>query len=179
LSKQKASAPTKPSLSGVAKYLETQEQKAKKKPAISSVSKYITNQSLLSKNSPAVSGVAKYVKKQSLTVKTKAATSVPVAGEETGVAKYLKQLPTTDVAAEEQSSLVEKTIEGEFIPASEAAEQTGQVKDIEETLKKPSAKKTKKTGVSKYLDEQNAARKKPKTAKQTGVEKYLMDLAAS
>lgn len=179
LKRQRVYTVTKPKASSVARYL---EMKAKDEPKISGVSKYMINKALTSKSSPVVSGVARYVIKQASTGELKllpASVSVPqLLNEETGVSKYLKELlPIIDIEVQ-LNPIVEKSIEGEFIPASEIAEELDTVKMAEPKSKKSSAKKARATGVSKYLDEQAAVEKIQKTSKRTGVERYLSGTAS-
>ncbi len=180
LKRQRAYTAAKPKASSVARYL---EMKTKDEPKISGVSKYMINKALASKSSPVVSGVARYVIKQaSITGELKllpASVSMPqLLNEETGVSKYLKELlPINDIEVQ-LNPIVEKSIEGEFIPASEIVEEMDTVKMAEPKSRKSSAKKARATGVSKYLDEQAAVEKVQKASKRTGVERYLSGTAS-
>lgn len=172
----------KPNVSSVSKYLEVQEQRAKEGPVISGVSKYITKKSLLSKGSPEKSGVAKYLLSHARAVsdKTEAKPSAvdELVSTETGVSRYITDLLSSG-NVDPLSSIVEKCLEGEFIPASETSDLAVEVKDIVQPVKKNPAKKAKSTGVSKYLDERAANEKTKKASKRTGVEKYLIDIESS
>lgn len=169
----------KPRQSGVARYLVKSRVYAPK-PVVSSVAKYLETQALSAKTKPAYSGVAKYLIKRRLVVPTK---PVQVSGVEkylaqqvkavdvavkrgdvlTGVAKYLnKEVAAVEALASQSELPAEICLEGEFIPASEAA------LAADETAKTAQA-----TRVSKYIDAhrdsvKNAAAKKP-----TRVDKYL------
>lgn len=173
--------------SKVAKYLEAQEQKAEAMPVMTGVSKYLTTRSLLSEKGLKQSGVAKYLVNQAqidqTLIETKASTSSvqDQAAAETRVSKYINEILAEIPVLETVSTIVEKCLEGEFIPASEAGEEVVAIKDIKSPTKtKVSAKKSRKaTGVSKYLDEQVAIEEKKKLEKRTGVEKYLSEMASS
>jgi len=169
-------------VTGVDKYLATKIVEASKKPVSSSVEKYLVNQAIAAKAESPVSGVEKYLQKQA--IESKAAPAVSRVAryvsnktiadkykpEVSGVAKYIAGVRAAMDAA---ASVVEKCLEGEFIPAGSNAGETSVDRYLEE--KGISAEESKLSGVAQYLDSREEVVKEEHVT--TRVETYLEEKA--
>ncbi|MCK5189889.1 MAG: PAS domain-containing protein [Methylococcales bacterium] len=173
----------KPAVTGVAKYLASKIVEASKKPAASGVEKYLANQSMAAKSVPVLSGVEKYLKKQAIVEK-----SAPVLS---GVAQYMSKKAAADMhkpavsgvakyiasvrsAVDAAATIVEKCLEGEFIPAGQESGESSVDRYLEE--KENLDKESRPTGVDKYLNDRVVLVKEVHVP--TRVEMYLDDQAA-
>lgn len=154
VAKKRVEESSKPVKSSVEKYLTSSNKQNKPEQGLSGVAKYIKNKELIEKSLPKTSGVSRYLRTKSVEDLKSPRLS--------GVAKYLTKVRATiNVAA----ATIEKSLEGEFIPAGQSRVD----KYLEE--KKSTESLTRKTRVEKYLDQQVPVVKE--THVPTRVEMYI------
>lgn len=199
---------------GVSRYLAKQIILDSQKPKLSKVEKYLQEQSLSINKKPSLTGVAKYLFKQPAASKANVVkevvapsrVSLYIASQEenekikpklSGVSRYLEnqvrltlenRVETTIIPSFEEeiaTDIIEKCLEGEFIPANEfiSSIPTGVSRYLEKqgavvNITKESTKE-KLTGVSRYIENQvEQVKEKLAVVPLTGVDRYMLKKAS-
>ncbi len=203
LKEQEANGKSARQATTVSKYIARQIVIESQKPAKSKVEKYLQEQSIVERKKPKLTGVTKYLSKQPNTPKAiKPVEKLVESGvarylcaqEElekskpvlSGVSKYIAKQVHSDIKSIPliDNSVIEKCLEGEFIPASEYVPPvtTGVSRYLEKQEEVVVvAKETKSivTGVSRYLEKQvESMAKSLENAPLTAVDRYLLKKAS-